>query len=103
MDRNALEQMLAQGQDNLMLRYTLGTLCFKEKSFEQAAEHLAAAVAHDPNHSASWKFYGRALAELEKNREAISAFSKGIEVAEARGDVQAAKEMKVFLKRLSKP
>ncbi len=34
--------------------------------------------------------------------DAISAFEKGIEVAEGRGDIQAAKEMKVFLKRLAR-
>ena len=31
---------------------------------------------------------------------ALSAYEKGISVAEAKGDIQAAKEMKVFAKRL---
>ena len=35
-------------------------------------------------------------------RAAAKAYAQGIAVAEARGDVQAAKEMRVFLRRLEK-
>ena len=100
MDRQALEKMLEQGTDNALLRYTLGTLCLKQGDLETAAEHLAQAVGQNEQHSASWKHYGKALAGLERNDEAIAAYEKGIAVAEAKGDVQAAKEMRVFLKRL---
>jgi hypothetical protein len=51
-------------------------------------------------HSASWKLYGKAMAEMGRIEEAIAAYDKGIAVAEARGDVQAVKEMRVFRKRL---
>ena len=101
MDREALEKMLAQGQDNALLRYTLGTINIKEKFFEAAAEHLERALEMDEKHSASWKLYAKALAELGRSEEAIAAYDKGIAVAEAKGDVQAAKEMRVFRKRLS--
>lgn len=101
MDREALEKMLAQGQDNALLRYTLGAINIKEKSFEAAAEHLERALEMDEKHSASWKLYAKALAELGRSEEAIAAYDKGIAVAEAKGDVQAAKEMRVFRKRLS--
>ena len=100
MDRAALEKMLVQGQDNALLRYTLGSVLLKEKSFEAAAAHLQRALEMDGQHSASWKLYGKALAALGRNEEAIAAYDKGIAVAEARGDVQAAKEMRVFRKRL---
>jgi len=100
MDRKALEEMLAKGNDNLLLRYTLGSLCLKEGDADAAAAHLQAALEQDPEHSASWKAYGKTLTALERKTEAISAYEKGITVAEAKGDVQAAKEMKVFLKRL---
>ena len=43
---------------------------------------------------------GKALIEAAREREAIAAFTQGITVATAQGDVQAAKEMTVFLKRL---
>ncbi|MGD8908290.1 MAG: tetratricopeptide repeat protein [Chromatiales bacterium] len=100
MDRAALEKMLAQGQDNALLRYTLGSLCLKEHAFEVAAEHLKRALQMNEQHSASWKLYGKAMAEMGRIEEAIAAYDKGIAVAEARGDVQAVKEMRVFRKRL---
>ncbi|MCU7906526.1 MAG: tetratricopeptide repeat protein [Candidatus Thiodiazotropha sp. (ex Epidulcina cf. delphinae)] len=100
MDRQALEKMLEQGTDSALLRYTLGTLCLKQGDPETAVEHLAEAVRRNEEHSAGWKHYGKVLAQLRRVEEAKSAYEKGISVAEAKGDVQAAKEMRVFLKRL---
>ena len=102
MDRTALEKMLAEGNDNLLLRHTLGTICLKEGMLEAAVEHLQQALAQDPGHSASWKQYARALMKLERNQEAIEAYERGISVAGDKGDVQAVKEMQVFLNRLKK-
>jgi uncharacterized protein HemY len=100
MDREALEKMLARGQDNALLRYTLGSIYLKEKSYESAAEHLRQALQLDQKHSASWKLYGKALTGMGQSEKAIEAYEKGIAIAEAKGDVQAAKEMRVFRKRL---
>lgn len=101
MNRAALEQMLAHGQDNALLRYTLGTVCLKEGSVEEAVNHLEEALRQNARHSASWKSYGKALAALGRVKEACAAYEKGIAFAESNGDIQAAKEMRVFLKRLS--
>jgi uncharacterized protein HemY len=101
MDRAVLEKMLEQGQDNVLLRYSLGSLCLKEKQYETAAEHLQQAVRHDQSHSASWKLYGKALTQLGRTDEAREVYSKGIAIAESKGDIQAVKEMRVFLKRLN--
>ena len=60
------------------------------------------ALAHDPGYSAAWKAYGRALAEAGRAEEAIEAYRRGIEAAESKGDIQAAKEMRVFRRRLEK-
>ena len=100
MDRKALESMLAQGQDNAMLRYTLGNLYLKDNELETAILHLRKALDLNSQHSASWKALGKALALADRGQEAIDAYSQGIAVAEKLGDVQAAKEMRVFLKRL---
>ena len=100
MDRAALEKMLAQGNDNLLLRHTLGTLCLKEGMLDAAIEHLEKALTQDPGHSASWKIYAKALMKLGRDEDAIQAYERGISVAGEKGDVQAVKEMEVFIKRL---
>lgn len=100
--RAALEKLLAGGRDDALLRFSLGNACLQEQDADAAAGHLRRAVEHDPGYSAAWKLLGRALAEQGDRAEAASAWEHGIEAAEARGDVQAAKEMQVFLKRLRK-
>lgn len=102
MDPTPLEKLLAAGQDSLMLRFGLGSAWLKQGDHERAVEHLRAALRHDPAHSASHKLLGKALAAAGRNDEAIAAYEAGIGIAEEKGDIQAAKEMRVFLKRLQK-
>lgn len=102
MDTATLEAMLERGQDNALLRFTIGNMFFQQKNYAEAEPHLARAVELDPDYSAAWKIYGRTLGAAGKQPEAISAFERGIAVAEERGDIQAAKEMTVFLRRLEK-
>ncbi len=97
-----LEALLATGQDNALLRYSLGNEYLKADDYDQAVEHLHKALGHDPNYSAAWKILGKALTAKGDNDEAVRAYEDGIKVAEEKGDIQAAKEMKVFLKRLMK-
>lgn len=96
------EAMLAQGKDNALLRFTLGSHYLKEGDAAAASAHLQAAVAHDAQYSAAWKLLGKALAAQGRSTEAIGAYRTGIAAAEKRGDKQAAKEMAVFLRRLEK-
>jgi len=102
MDITSLEAMLERGQDNALLRFTLGNLLYQEKDYANAGLHLSRAVEMDPDYSAAWKIYGRTLAAEGKHSEAARAFRQGIAVAEKRGDIQAAKEMTIFLRRLEK-
>ena len=96
------EKLLASGTDNAMLRFGLGSGYFEEGELETAIIHLAKAVQQDPGYSAAWKIYGKALAQAGRLSEAMSAYEKGIRSAEKKGDIQAAKEMQVFLRRLQK-
>lgn len=98
----SFEAMLARGQDSALLRYSLGNEHLKAEHFAEAATHLAEAVRLDPGYSAAWKLYGKALAGTGRHGEALEAFDRGIEAAEAKGDIQAAKEMRVFRKRSEK-
>lgn len=92
--------MLARGQDSALLRFSLGGEYLNCGDAARAAEHLQKAVEQDPAYSAAWKLLGKAAAEAGQPGEAADAYRRGIEVAEAKGDRQAAKEMRVFLRRL---
>jgi tetratricopeptide (TPR) repeat protein len=94
------ERLLLAGKDGALLRFSLGNEYLKSGDPDAAAEHLARAVALDPDYTAAWKLYGKALAAALRRDEAIAAYRSGIEVATRKGDRQAEKEMAVFLRRL---
>lgn len=96
------EKMLASGKDNALLRFSLGNAYLGAGEAARAVPHLQKAVEHDPKYSAAWKLLGRALNESGDARAALEAYRKGIEIAQAKGDIQAAKEMTVFARRIEK-
>ena len=98
-----LEKLIGSARDGALLRYSLGSEWLKAGDPARATEHLRAALERDAQYSAAWKLLGKALAENGEVEAALAAFAQGIAVAEARGDVQAAKEMSVFARRLRKP
>ncbi|MBI5041805.1 MAG: hypothetical protein HZB57_11595 [Gammaproteobacteria bacterium] len=99
---DTFETLLAGGQDNALLRYSLGNEYLKVGDAATAVQHLQRAIEHDGAYSAAWKLLGKALAEAGDAGAAMVAYRSGIAVAERKGDKQAAKEMQVFLKRLEK-
>jgi Tfp pilus assembly protein PilF len=96
-----LEALLVSQGETALLRFSLGNACLEDDP-AQATEHLQRAVALDPDYSAAWKLLGKALAMGGDSAAAQRAYEQGIVVAERRGDIQAAKEMRVFLKRLTR-
>lgn len=98
----SLEKMIGGPRDGALLRFSLGNEYLKAGAPAPAAAAFRAAVEFDPNYSAAWKVLGKALAEAGDKAGAVDAYERGIAVAEAKGDIQAAKEMKVFAKRLAK-
>ena len=97
---DSLEKLLKAGQDNALVRFGLGQAYLKEGKPALAIDHLRAAVSHDDSYSAAWKLLGKALTEVGSTADAMDAYEQGIHVAEQKGDIQTAKEMRVFLKRL---
>ncbi len=97
-----LEALLATGNDAPSLRFALATRYLAAGDAAAAVRHAEAAVALDATYSAGWKVLGQARAMARDERGAAESFRRGIEVADARGDRQAAKEMEVFLRRLEK-
>jgi len=96
-----LEAMLAAGEDSALLRFSLGNAWLAADP-ARAAEHLQRAVEIDPGYSAAWKILGKALDAAGRSDAAISVYEQGTDVAERKGDKQAAREMQVFLRRLLK-
>lgn len=87
-------------RDGALLRFALGQALLAAGDAPAAATELRAAAGFDPQYSAAWKLLGRALQASGDRGGAANAWRSGIAVAEARGDVQAAKEMRVFLRRV---
>ena len=97
-----LLRMLDGPRDGTLLRHAIGLELMKGGDNAGAALRFREAVERDPEFSAGWKMLGKALAEAEQPQAALEAYTRGIEVAEARGDIQAAREMKVFARRLTR-
>ena len=96
------EAMLAKGQDNTLLRYSLANAYVSESEHAQAIEHLQKAIEFDGQYSAAYKLLGACYVEIGDAVNAIATYERGIEIANNNGDKQAAKEMGVFLKRANK-
>ena len=97
-----LEAMLDRGDDSAMLRFALGNEYLNFGQTDSAIKHLSVAVELDADYSAAWKQLGKAQLEGGLDDQAADSFERGIEIAGRRGDQQAANEMRVFLRRLSK-
>jgi Tfp pilus assembly protein PilF len=89
-------------RDGALLRFSLGSALLEAGEGGAAADELRRAVAFDPNYSAAWKLLGKACLAVGDETAAADAWRRGVDVASARGDQQAAKEMTVFLRRLAR-
>ena len=97
---DSLRAQLNGPRDGALLRYSLGTALLEDGDTVEAMAHLRKALDFDAGYSAAWKQLGHACHRAGDAQAAAQAWRHGIAAAEARGDVQAAKEMQVFLKRL---
>ena len=97
-----LEKLLGGPRDGALLRYSLGNEWLKAGDPVKAAGHFRDALGFDTRYSAAWKLLGKSLVEAGDPAAALDAYRQGIAVATDKGDVQAAKEMGVFVRRLEK-
>ncbi|MGH8216055.1 MAG: tetratricopeptide repeat protein [Rhodanobacteraceae bacterium] len=98
----ALRAQLGGPRDGALLRYSLGVALLDHGEAAEATTQLHAALEFDPGYSAAWKLLGKACLAAGDPDSATTAWRQGIAVADAAGDVQAAKEMRVFLKRIER-
>ena len=95
-------KLLQKDSDNPMILYSLGNELFKEGRYGEARDHLQRAIENKPDYSVAYRMLGRAHFELNEDAEAKNVFLKGKGVATENGDLQTAKEMDVYLRRLQK-
>jgi len=89
-------------RDGALLRFSLGNALIAAGAPADAAIELRRAVEFDPAYSAAWKLLGRALVEAGDPVQARVAWCDGVTAAERAGDIQAQKEMQLFVRRLDK-
>ncbi len=87
-------------RDGALLRVMLGQALAAAGRHATACVEFERALGFDAGYSAAWKFLGHARLAAGDSAAAAAAWRQGIATAEARGDVQAAKQMRVFLRRL---
>jgi predicted Zn-dependent protease len=95
-----LRKQIGGARDGALLRFSLGQLLLAQNETAAAINEFRAALKFDPSYSAAWKLLGQACLSFGNPVSASDAYRQGITVAAARGDKQAEKEMRVFLKRI---
>lgn len=89
--------------DDPLGHYMLGLEYARLRRPEDAANAFRRAADLNPDHTAAWRELGKALRDAGRPEEAVAAFETGLEVAARTGDLQTAKEIGVFLRRVRGP
>jgi len=93
-------QIVALEPDDYFARFGLATALFEEGHYEEAVNEFRETIRLKPDYSAAIRDLGKALEKVGAHDEAMRVYREGIPIAERNGDLQTAKEMGVFLKRL---
>ena len=94
------KEVLQTDPNDPMVYFGLGQEYMRQGSFAEAIEAFENAVRLNPQYSAAYRSLGECLEKTGQGPKAKEAYEKGIPIAEKLGDLEAAKAMKAFLKRL---
>lgn len=97
-----LQPLLQQNPDDPLLRFCLAQEYIKANELTAAINHLKQAITLKQNYSAAWKLLGKAYEACQDHEQAIISYQQGIIIAKQNKDIQSAKEMTVFLRRIEK-
>lgn len=96
--RLKLEAMLREDPSDAFLRYGLGVQCLRDRDLEAGRAILEALVADHPDDQvAALQQLGQSYQDEGDAAKARAYFTRGIALAERRGDAHAAAEMGGFL------
>ncbi|WP_267552222.1 tetratricopeptide repeat protein [Rhizobium rhizogenes] len=90
---------LESGNDGPLLRFALGKGLLDANDAKRALPHLREAVRQDPDYAAAWAQLGRCELALGAEAAAIEAWSRGRDAARLHGEVQAERQISVWLRR----
>lgn len=100
MNPESIEKLIESGRDDYAARLAAGQARLAQGDVAHAIDHLLRALKHDPEQSVAWQWLGKARLDQDDAPGAAEAWQRGIETAERRGDKQAEKVMRVWLRRL---
>lgn len=95
-----LRAQMGGPRDGALLRFSIGNALLGEGRYLDAAAAFRESLSFDADYSAAWKLLGKALLAVDDEAGAADAWSAGVAASTRRGDIQAGKEMTVFLNRL---
>ncbi len=97
-----LEALLTTETDDPLTHFMLGREYMEAERFADGACVLRRCVELNPHYTAAYRFLGDCHRKAGNDAQAREAYETGIAVAQETGDLQAGKEMEVFLGRLKK-
>lgn len=99
----ALKAILKDNPSDALARYGLAMECIKAGQFEAAVAEFQALIAIKPDHAYACFHAGQTLEKLGRPEDARSAYRKGLEAAERKGDAHARSELEAAIGLLPPP
>ena len=96
----ALEAAVREEPEDALGHYMLGLEYHRLARLDDAANAFRRAVERNPDYTAAYRELGKTLRDAGHRQEAIRVLETGLAVAAKTKDLQTAKEMEVFLRRL---
>jgi Flp pilus assembly protein TadD len=97
------EKVAESNPDDVMSRFTLGKLHLEAEQPDRAAEVLEALLDLKSDYTAAFPLLGKAYERSGKLAKAIRLYQKGIELADAAGDLHPRNQMQERLAELTGP
>jgi predicted Zn-dependent protease len=95
-----LQALVAADPSDSLGQFMLGKLLLDTGRLEEATAAFARCVELKEEYSAAWRFLGDCYRKREMPAEARQTYERGHAVATRLGDLQAAREMEAFLRKL---
>ncbi len=93
-------QVLEIDEEDTLANYGLGDIALSRGNFEEATKYLEKVLKNDEKYSVAYLALGKAYQKLKNKDKAREIFSKGIEIAAAKGDFMPANQMQSLLNQL---